>query len=89
MSFWLYQSIQALLQKGKIHTYVIFKALKVKSYVHSEYFSFFQCVAQDINTDVEVSMGSIETHIDTLEWTNYEKYYIIDKYIGTYKHLCL
>ena len=35
--------------------------------LHPEYIFFFQCVAQDINTDVAVSMGSIETHIDTLE----------------------
>ena len=41
-------------------------------------------MAQDINTDVEVSMGSIETHIDTLEWSNSEKYYVINKYLQTF-----
>ena len=40
-------------------------------------------MAQDPDTDV-MDMGSIETHIDTLEWTNSEKYYIIDKYLQTF-----
>ena len=39
--------------------------ISLGAYINGHF--FFQVVAQDINTDVAVSMESIETHIDAVE----------------------